>query len=55
MKKVQVALTKIPGVVHVNVSLESNSAVVKVAKGKVTPSELTATVKEAGFTAQLKN
>ena len=55
MKKVQDALTKIPGVIDVNVSLEGNSAVIKVTKGKVTPANLTATVKEAGFTAQLKN
>ena len=55
MNKVQVALTKIPGVIDVNVSLEDNSAIVKVATGKVTLSDLTATVKEAGFTAQIKN
>jgi copper chaperone CopZ len=51
VKKVQVALTKIPGVVHVNVSLESNSAVVKVAKGQVAVEQLTAAVETAGFKA----
>ena len=55
MKKVQDALTKIPGVIDVNVSLKGNSAVIKVTKGKVTRSDLTTTVKEAGFTAKLKN
>ena len=51
----QDALAKIPGVVDVNVSLKGNKAVIKVAKGKVTLSDLTTTVKEAGFTAKLKN
>ena len=49
MNKVQVALTKIPGVIDVNVSLEDNSAIVKVAKGQVTVDQLTAAVETAGF------
>ena len=51
MNKVQVALTKIPGVIDVNVSLEDSSAVIKVATGQVTVDQLTAAVKVAGFKA----
>jgi copper chaperone CopZ len=46
---VQVALTKIPGVIDANVSLEDSSAVIKVAKGQVTVDQLTAAVEAAGF------
>jgi copper chaperone CopZ len=49
VKKVQVALTKIPGVIDANVSLEDSSAVIKVAKGQVTVDQLTAAVEAAGF------
>ena len=45
----QVALTKIPGVIDVNVSLEASNAVIKVAKGQVTVAQLTAAVETAGF------
>lgn len=45
----QVALTKIPGVISAYVSLEDNHATVQVAKGQVTVDQLTAAVKTAGF------
>jgi copper chaperone CopZ len=46
---VQVALTKIPGVISADVSLADNHATVQVAKGQVTVDQLTAAVETAGF------
>ena len=45
----QVALTKIPGVISAYVSLEDNHATVQVAKGQVTVDQLTTAVENAGF------
>ena len=51
MKKVQDALTKIPGVIDVNVSLEASNAIIKVTEGQVAVDQLTAAVEAAGFKA----
>ena len=51
MKKVQDALTKIPGVIDVNVSLETSNAIIKVTEGQVAVDQLTAAVETAGFKA----
>jgi copper chaperone CopZ len=50
---VQDALSKVTGVSEVvSVSSDSNTAVVKVEKGKVTTAALTAAVEGAGFSAE---
>lgn len=52
--KVQEALTKTPGVTEVvSVSDESNSATVKIEKGKVTAADLATVIKDAGFDAKV--
>ena len=49
--KVQNALRHVSGVIGVEVSLETKSAVVNVEKGKITRADLIAVVKETGFNA----